>query len=442
MMATGTILCAVPGDCWNKQSTANRPAEQLRNCLRDHATIERRLSKNVAVDDESFRYARLSGQIEQVAIGNATFAPGGREFKRQLRAGEFPAVRVGSEYVDLIRTVQMTEGKTGHDTEGRLGSSVFSPGQLSEHVRAFTKAMQQYDFQDYSSIRHRLWFLRKRVLSFNCGLIEVPDHCSADLLTDPKSFSSGGADGRSLWDRVVARFRTNAMPSMLASERRERLESDDYKPVKSSDWIQYGEIRDRGQFMQDRLRSQIRDAIAGGAPVNLMNQRQNMAISIFQEFLHVAPDRKPAHAPVQYDDGRTARPFPFYCLPRLADGWAPTREFHVALISMRHLPLDQYIDMNWYRNVDVPSRSGLAAADEVCYLDSMERLHQLLTTSRGHRIRLHLYHTGYMPAIIGFYRAVVETLSSGEWSPGCLQVIPKLQPAGHGDFVESAPWPA
>ena len=96
--------------------------------------------------------------------------------------------------------------------------------------------------------------------------------------------------------------------------------------------------------------------------------------------------------------------------------------------------------MNWYRNIEVPTGEGLAASDESCYQYSMRQLAQLLSTNKAHRLRIHLYHTGYMPAIVGFYRAVMSILRSGNYGKGCLQVIPKLQPEGD-DYAEGRPWP-
>jgi hypothetical protein len=107
---------------------------------------------------------------------------------------------------------------------------------------------------------------------------------------------------------------------------------------------------------------------------------------------------------------------------------------------MRHLLLDQYIDMNWYRNVEVPAKDGLAAADEFCFQLSMQQLDELLDTHRGDRLRIYLYHTGYMPAVVGFYRAVVETHISGRYRTGCLQIVPMLQPTKTG-FEKGLAWP-
>ena len=440
MMASETILCAIPGICWGDRESKYPPIELLRRFLRDLATIERRLSKDVARDDEVHRYARLCGQIEQIALSNAIFAPTSQTFRMRLKQGWFPSLRIGSEYVDLIRCIQLGY-ETGPAVKGRFGASVFSPREIKTHVQCFTNAAQLYKYQYYPAIQHRLWFITRRIIKYGCGLVEIPDPLSISLQSELQK--GGGLDGRDwwecLWEQIIGLIREKPRPAFSAAERRAQTQANVVTLSTATDWQQYGHDN-RGDFMQDRLRNQIRAAITHGIPVNLMNQRQNMVTVIFQEFIHKEKGQSPAEAPVMYNDGRTARPFPLYCLPRMPDGWTPTKEYHFALMSMRHLPIDQYIDMNWFRNVEIQTGAGLAASDESCYQVSMGQLKELLDTNRGHCIRIHLYHTGYMPAVVGLYRAVMSTLKSDKYEPGCLQVLPKLQPGKDG-FVEGKPWP-
>src|SRR5262249_30286628 len=149
----------------------------------------------------------------------------------------------------------------------------------------------------------------------------------------------------------------------------------------------------------------------------------------------------PATAAMMYESGQPTRPIRLRCVERLPDGWSPTRTLHVGLISMRHLPIDQYVDINWYRNVDVPSQEGLAGADDACYRISRGQLARLADVYNGHRLRLYLYHSGFVPAVVAFYRALVEHLSSPQHKRGSLQVIPMLEPRSDGTYEEGKPWP-
>ncbi len=440
MMSFGTILCAIPSACWDKSESANLAIELLRRFFVDLETFERRLVKRVAFEDESARYARLCRQIEQVALSNAVFAPSGWDFRKSLRHGVFPVIRIGSEYLDLIRLLHLKGQTIKNDNEMRFGSSVFSPAQLKTHLRAFMETAKAYQYIDYTAIRHRIWFLQKRIISNKCGLVEVPDVLISPMVKDHENIKSG-MDGRSLWERLMARFRTK-VPEPLVSpqERRNQVIGNVVPESATNDWMQYG-LKNRGEFMEIRLRTQIEDALGKGSAVNLMNQRQNMVTQIFQRFIHKKEGVQPGEAPLTYNDGRTARPFPLLCLPNMPEGWTADKEFHIGLVSMRHLPIDQYIDLNWYRNVEVPNREGLTSADEACFQYSMKQFTELLSINRKQLLRLHLYHTGYMPAVIGFYRALVTILASGQYEDYCLQVIPNLQPDEKSGFKKGNPWP-
>ncbi len=443
MRASGTILCAVSGVCWGKQTRqSNQAFDLLGRFLRELATVERRLPKNVAYEDEAQRYARLCSQIEQLALSNGTFAPTSQSFSATLRQGRFPILRIGSEYIDLIRLIQLDQ-KQDLMTTGKVGATVFSPQEIKKHLQYFENAAKTYGYQHYPAIKHRIWYLSNRVLTYGCGLVEVPDPLSMSYQNELQQMQRG-ADGRDwwerLWDQFIQFFQEKPKPVMSAEKRRNLAQANLISLVTTNDWQNYQQIGNRGDYMQERLRNQIRTALKDKTPVKLMDQRQNILTVILQEFIHKDKIQGPVDIPVVYNDGRTARPFPLHCLTKMPDGWMPTKEYHFALISMRHLPLDKYIDMNWYRNSEIPTRDGLAASDEYCYQVSMTQLAELLKINKNQRLRIHLYHTGYMPAIIGFYRAVISTLALPSCKPGSLQIVPKLQPDEKG-YLEGKPWP-
>lgn len=443
MRASGTILCAIPGVCWGKQKRqSHQTFELLGRFLRDLASIERRLPKNVARDDEIDRYTRLCGQIEQLAISNGVFAPTSERFHATLVEGRFPLLYIGSEYVDLIRLLQLDQ-KQDLLIKGRIGATVFNPQEIKTHLQYFEIAAKTYGYQTYPAIKHRLWYLTARVIKNGCGLIEFPDPLSMSYQSELRRIQNV-PDRRSWFERLLEQFfqffREKPKPVISPEKRRTNARTNVISLSTSNDWQRYHQVDNRGEYMQDRLRSQIRAAIKDGTPVKLMDQRQNIITVILQEFIHKDKIQKPVEVPVVYNDGRTARPFPLHYLTKMPDGWTPTRDYHFALISMRHLPLDKYIDMNWYRNSEIPTKDGMAASDEYCYQISTVQLAEILKINKDHRLRIYLYHTGYMPAIIGFYRAVMSTLALPAYKPGCLQIVPRLQPDEKG-FVEGKPWP-
>ena len=448
MRQPGVILCAVPAACWTQKVSNSKSSELLRRFIQESEVIERRLKKGDLSGEESTRYSRLCGRIEAVALSNATFSSFGQSLGLSWGQKNFPALRVGCAYYALIRAAGLKNESTQPEKHDGLGRSIFSPDQVKLHREAFAKAAERFDFQHDSDIRDRLWFLDSQVIRKGCGLVEFPDVLSPPLANIPD------ADPFEKFKRLLAEKvntssewffnRLYGAPKELPLPDVEKQASHLIGPTNAlkepEDWRDYGRS-DRGRFMKGRLRTQLENSIQDGSVVNLMNQRQNMAIAILQEFVHRQDDIPQASVPVTYSDGGEPKPIPLHSIARLPDGWNATRNYHIGLISMRHLQIDQYIDLNWYRNVDVPALNGLSAADDFCYEYSLKQFEEFLTLNQGHRVRMHLYHTGYMPAVIGFYRALLTTLSAPDYAAGSLQVIPKLQPNNDNGFTEGLPWP-
>jgi hypothetical protein len=130
----------------------------------------------------------------------------------------------------------------------------------------------------------------------------------------------------------------------------------------------------------------------------------------------------PGRVRVIYADGSEAKPFPLRILPtNSAPAGTDTVEISVALMSMRHLELDPVVDWAWYRNKEVSQTRPLAESDEFCFQYSLRQFVELRDVYSGHALRLNMYHTGFEPAAIGFYRAVAATLMGQR---GWLRVVP------------------
>ena len=118
---------------------------------------------------------------------------------------------------------------------------------------------------------------------------------------------------------------------------------------------------------------------------------------------------------VVYADGSEAEPFPLFCLPRAGAGSKNSvSPLRVALMSMRHLELDSEIDFCWFRNREVSRTWTLAETDSFCFDATREQLRDSLALGD---LAMHLYHTGFEPAVLGFYRGLVHTLLALKQKP-------------------------
>jgi len=441
MRSTGVILCAVPAHCWTPDAskTLTQEEEYLQRFLPELSYIERRLGKGLAEEEESLRFSRLCTQIELCALKRAKFADNRLAFHTILRRGHFPALRVDSAYLDLIRLVLQHAPQQGDLAGARIGHSVLAPGQVPRHVSLFESMAKSLGYLGTFAIHERLIFLKRWAMPKGLGIIEIADPLSLSKMEELRE-DFVQEEPKTWWQRWL---RSADRPPELRQHPEKRSIAPPrtvFNTQDALDWQYYG-LENRGNFMEERLRGQIRDALHRGAPIRLNNQRHNMTTKILHEFLHRDPANPPGEAPLTYDEATTPAPFPLRCLDRLPANWQPTAQLHAGLISMRHLEIDQYVDINWYRNVEIPSRKGLAHADQFCFEYSLKHLEELLEIYRGAQLELSVYHAGFLPGVVGFYRALVLTLRGGRYPKGCIQVIPKIQPDKTGGFLEGRRWP-
>ncbi len=439
MRSAGTLLVALPPQCFGNAPQQHDAVELLRNYMPSLVTIERRLRKGVGVDEERVRYARLCRQIEDTALGHAVPAASKEAFGAALGRNDFPTIRVGSEYVDLLAAAHAQGLPLGVMDSARIGATVFPPRSLGGHVRRFKELARRAKVLDTAGVRDRVWFIEQRVMAEGCGLVEVADPLSM-ALADDRVLTADAPDIRTLWQKLLDLIGWKRK-LLMAPQRDLDVRSAYWEPAGDTDWLKYTD-QGRGKHMRGRLTAQIEAAMDGGPAINLNSQRHNMLTRQLQKQIHRQPGLLATSATMTYDAGQPARPFPLRCLDHLHDSWKADETLHVGLVSMRHLPIDRYVDINWYRNVDIPSRKGLAGADEACHQASLQQLQRLLDEYRGRTLRVYLYHSGFVPAVVGFYRALVETLAAlPPEDAGCLQVVPMLQPRGD-EYIEGRPWPS
>jgi|GEM_PF-6821286 len=130
---------------------------------------------------------------------------------------------------------------------------------------------------------------------------------------------------------------------------------------------------------------------------------------------------------IVYTDGSQARPFPLFCLRVRTESekaeLKQTVPIKIGMLSTRHFELDEIVEHYWFRNVEI-SQSGLSSAetDELCYQLTLRQLHRRLEQDQF--VRFEFYQTGLPTPLIGFWRAVVDTLQEMQNKPPRLEVIP------------------
>lgn len=145
---------------------------------------------------------------------------------------------------------------------------------------------------------------------------------------------------------------------------------------------------------------------------------------------------EPVHVSIAFQDGSVSEPFPLLCLtPVEVPCGLPV--IRAALISNRHFELDSEVDFCLLRNSEINDRLNVSIAEQERWaFEEARRLIQgFVHKKKG--LELHLYHTGLEPAVIGTYRAIVESLRIPAIR-GFLKVVPKLR--RHNGYKDLQPW--
>lgn len=179
------------------------------------------------------------------------------------------------------------------------------------------------------------------------------------------------------------------------------------------------------------LRRQLGEALRTGQPLPIGAQAKHEVLTeVLRELHHPAAPTGRLRL-LFATEAAEMRPFPFGPLA----AWPPGqgRTLAIGLMSMRHTELDAEVAGYWFRNrlVSVPGRS-FADVAAYCHRDSVPRLRRLAASGVSDLL---IHHTGFEPAVIGFYRAVAEVAATT-----ALRVRP-FYLARRGT-LSGTPWPA
>lgn len=413
MMQSQFLLCAVPAELWNAQASLTEPLSILQALIQDALGIERRLPKNVNLENERSRYTLCCNQIEGIASQFITPFKTGDEFKEVLKIKRFPIFTIDEVYMHFLVQVMALEAEQETAAKIRLGASFFPPDEVVQHSKEFEQLAQKLGWHEKRAVKNRRNFFQWAGVT-GCGVIEIQNPMVTTAQLEP-------------------------IPDVMA-----------VVPSERATWIAPSDIADevisesRRVKMAQQLRSQIERALHTQETVNFSNQPHDITTEVLNDFVYTSEDVKPKDIRVVYADGSKGETFPIHCLPKFSDeklyrlkSLPPLR---IALISMRHLELDRDIDMAWFRNREASQSRTLSEADRFCYEYSMKQFTDLAALShQSGGVHLHLYHTGFEPAVIAFYRAFLHTLRHRQNDfPGIL-IVPHYY-RGDNPYEHGRPW--
>ncbi|MDR1383186.1 MAG: hypothetical protein LBJ67_04970 [Planctomycetaceae bacterium] len=278
-----------------------------------------------------------------------------------------------------------------------LGTALFPPESLDEHIQYLEKfkdliLSQHNELQDV--IKQRLKLI-KDIQNIGAGLLEVME----DLDNAP------------------------IVHGTLTLKRNENTKKEITPEISYADLPVTETLKGR-QKMIERLSLEIEKSLPVNGKINMSNQPHEVSSTVLGRFLFKNDSKDSGNIRIVYADGSEAKPFPLRMLVEPTEQTTPELfVLSTALMSMRHLELDSIVDWAWYRNKEVSQTRPLAESDEFCFQYSIKQIEELYKAYEGKPVLLKMYHTGFEPAVIGFYRALVLELSSFH-RRGWLQVNP------------------
>lgn len=376
-------LCAIPTAAWKQ--TDNQYGVNITRFVEDALGCERRIAKEVNLENEFSRYTLTCQRLEQeiARSGRVRQANSSQEFQQLLQAAQFPAQAMPPGYLALLSRTQETIGWE------RLGSSFYPPDTISQHRHAFKLWSEQQGLSQTPVVRQRLSFL-EWVERANCGLVELQTgfhlpsaHHQEQLMQYGYAAIEKDEDGFV----EIPEFETTGLA------------------------VEFFGTKGRKQHLANILRKQIKEALQTGEAVTFGNQAPHDVITqVLHEHVFVRPSMavQPVSLRVAYTDGSESAPFPILCLQQPEPNVANNDNLlRVALMSMRHLELDSEIDYCWFRNREVSRTRTLAETDKFCFDTTVEQLKDSLQLGN---LTMQVFHTGFEPAVIGFYRGLVKVL--------------------------------
>lgn len=391
-------VCAIAREEWEPGDGTNALVDRLAPFVEDALGIESRIMRGINLEDERTRYNLCCDRIESLAgVLPRTLVANQQEFTAAVEAQHRPMSMLGAGYLDALRA--MYELAPSKAADLRIGRTFFPPESVPEHMIAFQQLAKEAGLDDDEDVVKR------------CGFLELAEKGGFGVIEMQVEFVAGIVEGQE--DSEVAE---------------EALDGEMFSTVMAG----ADDVAEEGENLHEILKRQIDGAIGtlrdgGLGAVNFSNMPHNIITEVLHEQVYHGnlSVRDPEYIQVVYTDGSQGKPFPLRCLTRREGkeltGHPDIHPIRVALMSMRHLEMDREVDMAWFRNREVSKSRTLGDTDNFCYEQTCEELRKSRTQGAA---RLFLFQTGFQPAVIGFYRALVEELISRADSGPYLEVVP------------------
>lgn len=365
----------------------------LRRLMAKAIKTEQLMESKVLIEEVQKRYNTFCDRIEFYS-------------HRLLSLGSVDSEDLGGNYLDLL--VKIKDRFPEESMKSRLTANFCPKERMAGYISDFESLVSKVGISEREEIQKKLSFYR-RALSENKNVVELLVAWTSireiDIETDTSKLEE----------------------SFLSLNVSDNMTSGDYG----------------GHFVA--LKNQFNKVIdltkkKTHAAINFSELRHDVITKVIREYAY--KNGTPMYVAVTYADGSEASPLPIYCLrSKLPEQMVQLNAqpiLNVGMMSARHANdgLDALVKTYWYRNQEISIGRTQAETDDVAYKKSKELFFKL--RSEG-PYRIAFYQTGFQPAVVGFYRALIEELieRNKKKMPADLEVIPYFF---MGEYIKGEPW--
>lgn len=369
MMRIKMWLVAFPKEV----ATVNRI--NLNTLMKRAIRIEERMVKGVNLADEEKRYHTLCDRIEYVG-------------KMLLDNREVMVQELGCDYFEKILAIQRSGPERARET--RLTANFCPAEKVERYLIDFCKITKDAGESDTACISNKVHFYEMAKQN-NWSVLEI--------------------------QQVVFDDGCIKCEDQKIKEKFLQIKVSDSISRTSADTNAYQGLRKQIESVVRCVRSGVDGAI------NFSDLGHHVITEIVHEFAY--GKGKKLLLPVIYGDGSRARDLPVYALtPRKPEFLATLSNIpalDVGMMSVRHYELDPKVKVYWFRNQEISTGKTAAETDETAYVQSKQMLTKM---KKEGKYKINFYQTGFQPAVVGFYRALIEDLMERSTSLPSLVVTP------------------
>ena len=411
-MNSQTYICVIPEELFYMEANISSTVFDIHTLIADAKDIEKRLLTGVNEENELARYSLCCASIEEKIIPLLHLI---ETLNESVQFTQYlPCVAIGADYIEIISKIYAAD--YGQAKRNRIGYSYYLPNEIETHLNIFRKHISDLGYKDnLTAIRREKAFTFAK--NHNCGIVEIQDPFSS-IFPQAEKRPSNPQEFQDLIDRIVT-------PRTVA------IDELDYTKNSSAEIL----LR---KAIQESIDTSNTDLMNG---INFSNIPHSVISEVLNSYCFTDQIDDTTAINVLYTDGSQGMPIPIMCLHRLGEdeykSFVAITALEVGLLSMRHLFMDKDVDFYWFRNKEVSKTRFLSDTDVFCYEESKRQFKELREMGK---VKINLYHTGLQPAIIGFYRALVDELMyRRSINSNTLMVIPKYYSRKRG-YISGQEW--